>query len=1082
MKILQLQFLNLNSLQGEWRIDFGVPEYQSQGLFAITGPTGSGKSTLLDAICLALYGATPRLGKITKSNNEIMSRQTGECYAEVTFESQAGIYRCHWHQHRSRRNPEGNLIEAVHEISDARTGRILESKKRDVAHVIEEKTGMDFSRFTRSMLLAQGDFAAFLKASPDDRAPILEQITGTEIYSEISRRVHERNKTEHQQLDQLREEIAQKTILDEKELKQLKETIANAENQERELKGEVEAVRQAINWCEAINQLEKQRQVLQNENEALDKKLCDFDHERRQLRQALRVVEIEADYNSLDRIRKQQESDRHELERLGALLFDLEQDVKKKTQLMEQASSKLESCKKTYQEKRPDFQRVRILDQDRKNQEKQRHEHVLSIQKWDDKLNQKQKAYEDAISQRKKVEKAYQSVQQKLRQRSQDEYLVQQEAAVREQINRLQEQDQKIISKKDSKKDIEERLDRALQTIKQEKIRMEAKESVLEQIRKKKKNKQAKLEHQLAGQTLQDLRNERDEKVQSLIALKKIADLEQERKLLRDGQPCPLCGAIHHPYTKGQVPEIDEAQLSIRKIDKWIAEMTQLEEHIHKLASDEQTALEEKLKASSEALRVQHDYDMLDYDHQRLSKELEELKSQQEITRRKIKTALTPFGMGDFKEKTSGSDILDQVSERVKQWTKLQEDNRMLENQRQEIKGECERLEAVIESMKGSRDDLACQQSRIQKQIDQLIQQRQAILADQDPDDQENQLEKAILEAEKEEKRATQKLSQVQQDKQTVQAQIITLKEAQEKREKERANAQAVFEKNLKKANLENETAFLASRMPAVKREEIANRAEELDRQAAELNGKIKDNQYRLAEEKKRNITNRPLDELTIQKLAYEEQLAKMRETLGAAKQQQSDYEEASKWIKDRQVQIEKKTHDCQRWAVLHEMIGSADGKKFRNFAQGLTFERMIAQANRQLSHMSDRYLLVRDENEPLELDVIDNYQAGEIRSTKNLSGGESFIVSLALALGLSKMSSRQVRVDSLFLDEGFGTLDDDALEMALETLSSLQNDGKIIGIISHVPAIKERVRTQLAIRPISGGKSVIEGPGVHRG
>lgn len=116
---------------------------------------------------------------------------------------------------------------------------------------------------------------------------------------------------------------------------------------------------------------------------------------------------------------------------------------------------------------------------------------------------------------------------------------------------------------------------------------------------------------------------------------------------------------------------------------------------------------------------------------------------------------------------------------------------------------------------------------------------------------------------------------------------------------------------------------------------------------------------------------------------------------------------------------IEAQKKECHRWEKLHGLIGSADGKKYLNFAQGLTFELMVSLANRQLEKMTDRYLLIRDEQQPLELNVVDNYQAGEIRSTKNLSGGESFIVSLTLALGLSKMASRKVRVDSLFLDEG---------------------------------------------------------------
>ena len=151
MRILELRFKNLNSLQGEWKIDFSDPEYVNNGIFALTGPTGAGKSTILDAICLALYGETPRLGKITKSDNEIMSRHTGECYAEVVFQSQAGIYRCHWEQRKARKSPDGALQDQEQQIADAETGKIIESKKSRVVAVIEEKTGMDFKRFNRSM-------------------------------------------------------------------------------------------------------------------------------------------------------------------------------------------------------------------------------------------------------------------------------------------------------------------------------------------------------------------------------------------------------------------------------------------------------------------------------------------------------------------------------------------------------------------------------------------------------------------------------------------------------------------------------------------------------------------------------------------------------------------------------------------------------------------------------------------------------------------------------------------------------------------------------------------------------------------
>ena len=225
MKILELRFKNLNSLYGEWLIDFTDPEYVSNGIFALTGPTGAGKSTILDAICLALYGATPRLGKITKSGNEILSRQTGECYAEVLFESQAGRFRCHWSQHRSRKKADGDLQTPKHEISEG-TGekKIIESQLRGVASTIEEKTGMDFDRFTRSILLAQGGFDTFLKADVEQKSKILEQITGTEIYSEISRRVHERQRDEREKLNILNAETSGIVILEpeqEKEIAQI---------------------------------------------------------------------------------------------------------------------------------------------------------------------------------------------------------------------------------------------------------------------------------------------------------------------------------------------------------------------------------------------------------------------------------------------------------------------------------------------------------------------------------------------------------------------------------------------------------------------------------------------------------------------------------------------------------------------------------------------------------------------------------------------------------------------------------------------------------------------------------------------
>ncbi len=207
----------------------------------------------------------------------------------------------------------------------------------------------------------------------------------------------------------------------------------------------------------------------------------------------------------------------------------------------------------------------------------------------------------------------------------------------------------------------------------------------------------------------------------------------------------------------------------------------------------------------------------------------------------------------------------------------------------------------------------------------------------------------------------------------------------------------------------------------------------------------------------------------------------RLLETIGAISQQLKDNSEKKNSQQEKREAIDVQKENLQVWRQLNELIGSASGKKYRTFAQGLTFDIMVSHANTKLHKMSDRYLLIRDDNNALELNVIDNYQGGEIRSTKNLSGGEGFIISLALALGLSQMASHNIRVDSLFLDEGFGTLDEESLDIALDTLTSLQQEGKLIGVISHVAALKERILTQIQVTKLSGGFSHISGQGCQK-
>ncbi len=310
MKILELRFKNLNSLYGQWHIDFTDLEYEYNGIFALTGPTGAGKSTILDAICLALYGATPRLGRITQSSNDIMSRQTGECYAEVVFQSQAGRFRCNWAQHRSRKKPDGELQSPRHEIAEEKPeGKVLENKLTSVLSAVEEKTGMDFDRFTRSILLAQGGFDTFLKASIEQKSKILEQITGTKIYSDISIGVHERLREEKSTLENLIAETRGIPILTQEEEEAIKEELKLAQQQDNALSTLLDDLNKAITWLTGISQLEKEIKSLSEQEAQLAHDTDAFALDRSALDGATKAATLEGVYATLTEMRNQQKSE-----------------------------------------------------------------------------------------------------------------------------------------------------------------------------------------------------------------------------------------------------------------------------------------------------------------------------------------------------------------------------------------------------------------------------------------------------------------------------------------------------------------------------------------------------------------------------------------------------------------------------------------------------------------------------------------------------------------------------------------------------------------------------------------------------
>ncbi|MGI6326853.1 MAG: AAA family ATPase [Saccharofermentanales bacterium] len=1078
MKILELRFKNLNSLYGEWKIDLTAPEYEADGIFAITGPTGSGKSTILDAICLALYGQTPRLSRINKNSNEIMSRQTGECYAEVVFESKSGCYRCTWRQHRAHKKPDGNLVDAIHEIANGKTGEILETKKTATVALIEEKTGMDMARFTRSILLAQGEFTAFLQASADDKSPILEQITGTEIYSQLSRDVFERQKEIRNELNLLTAELSGVILLDQNEIQEIKTEQNRLQQSQQETERHLADLRAKINWLSNIILLEQQVQTVQKEKDLLDQEQKDFLPQRAALVRAEKAAVLEGDYVVLTRLRGRQLRDEAALVEIRRQMQEHTEKLAEHTSRLNLAIKEVAAAKAETDRQTPAIRQARVLEGQIETQKNVIDDLVGEISRMERQLEKNRNDRQQIREKNQQHTDQLTKVTEEMTRRLPDAALVTAMTGITEKLTVLLGR----VNEQKKYTGLSERTEQDLN-----RVEAEHRKAVRELNTSKKDHQEKeaaaieagrKLENHLDGRPLREYRQDQENLLRELGLRKKIADLETERRALIAGRPCPLCGSTTHPYSSGQKPEPDETERRLSALRVYIDQAEQLEEAVREADRRLLTA-EKRVDAANQALAlIMADRKRINGDLTRLQNERQSCRERVDILTADLQKMLRPLGITEI-DPEKIQEINTTLQARLQNWQELQAEKTSLESGMQRFAAEATGLDALIASAQQAYLEKTALLAKQQDVLGQLKSRQVKILSGLSADQMETKLKRALARAEqdRDQAKATCDLSKEERDaarirSEQLQTELNLL-----------APDLALQEKNfhdaLGKGGFTSEEDFKEQRLDADQRKALAELAKTLDTRLTETQTRLKDKKAALEETQKLALTIRSPEELKEELTVRVEKNQQISRAIGAIEQRLAADDQARAASADKTRKIADLKKDWLQWNRLNELIGSADGKKFRNFAQGITFEVLISHANRQLTRMTDRYLLIKDTDAPLELNVVDNYQAGEIRTTKNLSGGESFLVSLALALGLSRMSSRKVPVDSLFLDEGFGTLDEDTLETALETLAGLPQDGKLIGVISHIPALKERIAAHISIEPIAGGRSIITGPGV---
>ena len=232
--------------------------------------------------------------------------------------------------------------------------------------------------------------------------------------------------------------------------------------------------------------------------------------------------------------------------------------------------------------------------------------------------------------------------------------------------------------------------------------------------------------------------------------------------------------------------------------------------------------------------------------------------------------------------------------------------------------------------------------------------------------------------------------------------------------------------------------------------------------------------QRKLVQEREKNLSQEPLARIVEKIQDSENKWQALTKEMGGIEEVINQQRELKKKYDEKAIEKKNQENECQRWDLLNNIIGSANGQEFRKFAQGLTLDRLLVLSNKHLNKLSGRYELNRNGSYSLGLEIIDTFQGNIRRSINTLSGGESFIVSLSMALGLSDLASRRTKVESLFLDEGFGFLDQETLDIALSVLENIKDNGKIIGIVSHIEMLKERIPVQIQVKKEAAGFSSI--------
>ncbi len=1215
MQIRRIQLLNLHSIREKVEIDFMASPLADTGLFAITGDTGAGKTTILDAITLALYG------KICRNSNEheVLSHGADEGFAECEFEAGGRIFLAKWEINRRKSKKTDEIKNDRYRMvaeKDKTSGDFIiqaERKVREIDAFIEEVTGLDFARFTRSVMLAQGDFAAFLKAPAKERSELLERITGTEIYSQLSVAALERYRIEQQSLEDLRKQRESLKLFSKEELKEKKTLLKQKEKENKETKKALEETRQALLWLQNLAALRTRLEIYQKAADNLESEKLSQQADLEKLATHRLALPYQPTLSQLEDKENEARLLQGEAEALELELAILQEKERDSKDIFDQQNNALQALKLSQPAAMRLFDEVGKLDQQlaTKSEILAKTTEEAAALKLSEAENQQRKIALEKESQ--SLEKLIETAKDWLKENAVLESLPKDLPAIRLMRENLRDiyksqkqikEELHVLSQKNSQAESEQHL--VQHHLEQEKTGLEAlvlnfkktatveyptdRNDLIEKLSFEIEalGEQHKNFRQLNGlseeysQTLQELAEledeldnlkreetaidkmllsalEETETLENILKYKQenfrlhqqIANYEADRANLKEGEACPLCFSTEHPFRHQHVkPYVNEAKAELE-----MAENAYHESHQYRTA-----LLKRHYEISSNILhidssttghlgRVQNK--LLDCERKMAAlfpglneddfakshgvwllkkvgtfeDNLNRKKSARETLarlNREIGQREEQMRSLENKAKDLHFDIKHRA-ELIKEKERMLEDfDKKFQQGRQELdilvgkygyQFSVEEANGMFGELEAQEKDFSQQKSQLQtwegqlalarqelKQIEKLLKEtsekhkakhleleearsvmsglqtkRKELFGENDP---QVEREKLLEGTERLEKSMAEAQEVFNKNKEALALNHQALHSKQEnlaKTQKALGNISADLEKALKKLGFANTDTLKNAILPEEAAQAIEQQAEALKNKAIEIAQSIRETQASIETQALLGLTEKTLAELETATAEQETNVQSVQREIGALQQQLQDNDQRQAEAAELLEKTEEQRKIFNRWAALYDLIGSSGGKKFRIFAQGLTLQKLVQLANAHLGNLFGRYVIIKRPGEDLELDIVDTYQADNVRSMNTLSGGESFLVSLALALGLSDLAGRNANIRSLFIDEGFGTLDEQTLDLAISTLENLQARGKTIGIISHVKELKERISTQVRVLKRGGGTSIVE-------